>query len=157
MPTVFYKRHGILITDDVYAAWGLEPRMYDLEGLQDLHVEHDGRPARVVLLVAGALATVGAVVAINLTEISGQYVVTAGVLLSVPLTNRALRIFSPGAWHLCARYAGAGVTLFTSTNFMSVMRVRRGLMRAFTASAADVERLDRSGYAEAYGRLNSLL
>jgi hypothetical protein len=156
MPTVFYKGHGIVITDDVYAAWRPEPQMYDLEGLQDLHVEHDGRPTRTVLMVAGVLATVGAVVALNLTEVSGQYVATAAVL-SVPLTGRAIRIFSPVAWHLCARYAGAGVTLFTSTNLISVMRVRRSLMRAFTASAANVERLDRSGYADAYGRLNSLL
>jgi hypothetical protein len=156
MPIVSYERHGIVITDDVYAVWGAEPQMYDLEGLQDLHVERDGRPARVVLLVAGAIATVGAVVALNLTEVAGQYVVTAAVL-SVPLTGHAIRILSPGAWHLCARYAGAGVTLFTSTNFISVLRVRRGLMRAFTACAANVERLDRSGYADAYGKLNSLL
>jgi hypothetical protein len=156
MPTVFYKRRDLVITDDVYGAWGPEPRMYDLEGLQDLHVERDARPARSVLLFAGALATVGAVVALRLTQVSGQYVITAAVL-SVPLTERAVRIFSPGAWHLCARYAGAGVTLFTSTNFISVLRVRRGLMRAFTASAANVERLDRSGYADAYGELNSLL
>ncbi|GAA4257164.1 DUF6232 family protein [Dactylosporangium darangshiense] len=156
MPSVFYKRHGVVITDDVYAVWGAEPQVYDLEGLEDLRVEYDGRPTRIVLLVAGALVTVGAVAALSVAEGAGQYVITAAVL-SVPLTGRAIRIFTPVAWHLCARYAGAGVTLFTSTNALSVMRVRRSLMRAFAASAASVERLDRSGYAEAYGRLNSQL
>ncbi|HTJ32105.1 MAG TPA: hypothetical protein VL738_02640 [Dactylosporangium sp.] len=156
MPSVFYKRHGVVITDDVYAVWGAEPQVYDLEGLEDMRIEYDGRPTRIVLLVAGALVTVGAVAALSVAEGAGRYVITAAVL-SVPLTGRAIRIFTPVAWHLCARYAGAGVTLFTSTNVISVVRVRRSLMRAFAASAANVERLDRSGYAEAYGRLNSQL
>jgi hypothetical protein len=121
-----------------------------------MRIEYDGRPTRIVLLVAGALVTVGAVAALSVAEGAGRYVITAAVL-SVPLTGRAIRIFTPVAWHLCARYAGAGVTLFTSTNVISVVRVRRSLMRAFAASAANVERLDRSGYAEAYGRLNSQL
>ncbi|MER7001540.1 DUF6232 family protein [Dactylosporangium sp. NPDC000555] len=157
MPTVFYQDHDIVITDDVYAVWKPDPQVYDLEGLEDLRLEHDVRPARIVLLAAGALATVGAVAALTLVEGTGRYVIIAAVLFVPPLTGRAMRVLAPAVWFLRARYAGAGVTLFASTNTISAMRVRRGLMRAFAASAASVERLDRAGYAEAYGRLNSLL
>jgi hypothetical protein len=158
MPTVFYQDHDIVITDDVYAIWTPEPQVYDLEGLQDLRVEHDGRPARIALLVAGALATVGAAAAFVRVDGAGQHAVTIAAVLSVPpLAGRAMRVFAPTVWLLRANYAGAGVTLFASTNVISVMRVRRGLMRAFAASAASLHRFDRAGYADAYGRLNSLL
>ncbi|MEV8510966.1 DUF6232 family protein [Dactylosporangium sp. NPDC051484] len=157
MPTVFYQDHDIVITDDVYAVWKPDPQVYDLEGLEDLRLEHDGRPARIVLLVAGALATVGTAAALTFIEGTGRYVIIAAVLFVSPLTGRAIRVLTPVVWFLRARYADAEVTLFTSTNPISAMRVRRGLMRAFAASAASVERLDRAGYAEAYGRLNSLL
>jgi hypothetical protein len=157
MPTVFYQDHDIVITDDVYAIWTPEPQVYDLEGLEDLRVEHDGRPARIALLVAGALAGVGAS-AFGLVEGAGQHAVTIAAVLSVPpLAGRAMRVFTPTVWLLRASYAGAGVTLYESTNVISVMRVRRGLMRAFAASAASLHRFDRAGYADAYGRLNSLL
>ncbi|MER7279889.1 DUF6232 family protein [Dactylosporangium sp. NPDC000244] len=157
MPTVFYQGHDIVITDDVYAVWKPEPQVFDLEALEDLRVEHDGHPGRMVLLVAGALVTVGAAAAMTLTDGAGQYVIAAAVLSVPPLTGRAIRIFTPVVWLLRASYAGAGVTLFTSSNAITLLRVRRSLMRAFAANAASVERLDRTGYAEAYRRLNSLL
>jgi hypothetical protein len=157
MPTIFYKDHDIVITDDVYAVWKPEPQVYDLEGLDDLHIEHDGRPARIVLLVAGALATVGAAAALAVTDGAGQYAIAAVVLAVPPLAGRAVRIFTPVVWLLRARYAASGVTLFASANAISVIRVRRGLMRALAANAASVARLDRAGYAEAYEELNSLL
>jgi hypothetical protein len=157
MPIVFYKDHDIVITDDVFAVWKPEPQVYDLEALEDLHIEHAGRPGRIVMLVAGALATVGAVAALTVTDGAGQYVIAAAVLSVPPLTGRAIRIFTPVVWLLKARYAGAGVTLFASTNAISLLRIHRSLMRAFAANAASVERLDRAGYAEAYGRLNALL
>ncbi|MFI5913674.1 DUF6232 family protein [Dactylosporangium sp. NPDC051541] len=157
MPTVFYKDHDIVITDDVYAVWKPEPQVYDLEALQDLRVEYRGRPGRVAMLTAGVLATVGTVAAITITDGAGPYVITAAVLSVPPLTSRAIRTFTPLVWLLKANYAGAGVTLFTSTNLITLMRVQRCLMRAFAANAASVERLDRAGYADAYRRLNSLL
>ncbi|MEV6925904.1 DUF6232 family protein [Dactylosporangium sp. NPDC051485] len=159
MPTVFYRDPDLVITDDVFAVWNPEPQVYDLEGLDRLRVEHNGRPARIVLLVAGALATVGAaaVLTYTYTDAAGPYVITAAMLSVSPLTNRAMRAFTPVVWLLRARYADADVTLFSTTSAMSVMRVRRCLMRAFAANAASVERLDRAGYAEAYRRLNSLL
>ncbi|WP_432980928.1 DUF6232 family protein [Dactylosporangium sp. CA-233914] len=157
MPTVFYRAHDVVITDDVYAIWKPEPQVYDLEALEDMHVEHDGRPARLALLVAGALATAGAAAAFTFTDGAGRFVVAAAVLSFPPLTNQAIRIFTPVVWLLRARYAGAGVTLFTTSNAITLLRVRRSLMRAFAANAASVERLDRSGYAEDYQRLNTLL
>jgi hypothetical protein len=157
MPTVFYKDHDIVITDDVYAVWKPEPQVYDLEALEDLHVEHEKHPARIALYVVGALATAGAAAAMTITDGAGQYVIAAAVLTVPPLTGRAIRIFTPVVWLLRARYAGAGVTLFSSSNAIALIRVRRSLMRAFAANAASVERLDRTGYAEAYRRLNSLL
>ncbi|WP_432832288.1 DUF6232 family protein [Dactylosporangium sp. CA-092794] len=157
MPTIFYQEHDIVITDDVYAVWKPEPQVYDLEALDDLRVEHDGRGGRIVLLVAGALATVGAAAALTFTEGTAQYVVTAAVLAVPPLTGRAMRVFTPVVWLLRARYAGAGVTLFTSTNVISLIRVRRCLMRALAANAASLDRLDRAGYADAFRRLNSEL
>jgi hypothetical protein len=159
MPTIFYQDDAIVITDDVYAIWKPEPQVYDLEALEDLHVEHDeGRPAKIVLLVVGALATVGAVAGWTLTDGSGHYVVVAAAVFAVPpIAGRALRVFTPVVWALRASYAGAGVTLFASTSVIALVRVRRGLMRAFAANAASVERLDRAGYAEAYGRLDRLL
>jgi hypothetical protein len=110
-----------------------------------------------VLLVVGALATVGAVAGLTLAEGPGHYVVVAAVLSVPPITGRALRVFTPVIWALRARYAGAGVTLFASSNVIALIRVRRGLMRALAANAASVERLDRAGYAEAYRRLDRLL
>jgi len=156
MPTVFYQDHDIVITDDVYAIWKPEPQVYDLEALEDLRVEHTGRPTRIVVLVASTLATVGAAATVSITEPAGRYMMAAAVL-SVPLTGRALRIFTPTVWLLRATYAGAAVTLFASSNAIAVVRLRRSLMRAFAANAASVERLDRTGYAEAYRRMNILL
>jgi hypothetical protein len=138
MPTV-YQGHGIVITDDVFAVCGPEPRMYDLEGLGDLHVERDGRPARLGLFAVGARAAEGA----------------EGAEGTERATITLARVLAP--WCLRAGYAGAVITLFESTNVISVLRVQRGLMRAFAANAASVERLYRAGCAEAYGRLNALL
>jgi len=157
MPTVFYQSHDIVITDDVFAVWKPEPQVYDLEALEDLRIEHGGRSGRAAVLATGALVTVGAVAAMTLTDGAGRFVVAAAVLSVPPLTGRAIRIFTPVVWLLRASYAGAAVTLFASNNAMTVLRIRRSLMRAFAASAASVERLDRTGYAEAYRRLNSLL
>jgi len=157
MPTVFYQDHDIVITDDVYAVWKPEPQVYDLEALEDLRIEHYGRPGRIGLLAIGALATAGAVAALTITDGAGQYVIAAAVLSVPPLAGRAIRIFTPVVWLLKARYAGASVTLFASTNAIALLRVQRSLMRAFAANAASMERLDRAGYADAYRRLNSLL
>ncbi|GAA3294468.1 hypothetical protein Dvina_50760 [Dactylosporangium vinaceum] len=157
MPIVFYKDHDIVITDDVYAVWKPEPQVYDLEALEDLHIEHCARPGRVAALAAGALATAGAAAALTITDGAGQFMIAAAVLSVPPLTGRAIRILTPVVWLLKANYAGAGVTLFSSTNVISILRVHRSLMRAFAANAASVERLDRTGYADAYRRLNSLL
>ena len=139
MPTVFYQDDDVVITDDVFAVWSPEPQVYDLESLADPRVEPGGRPTRFSMLVAGALSTVGAA--------------TAKAPPALPDEAAS----PPTAWVLRARYAGATVTLFESTNVISVIRVRRSLMRAFAANAASLDRLDRAGYAEEYRELNALL
>src|SRR4051794_7314500 len=106
MPTVFYQNDDVVITDDVYAVWSPGPQVYDLESLEDPRVEPGGRPTRFTLLVAGALSSVGAAAV--------PAPAPAGGLPCGPLT----------AWLLRAHYAGADVTLFESTNVISVMRVR---------------------------------
>ncbi|WP_433211478.1 DUF6232 family protein [Dactylosporangium sp. CS-047395] len=157
MPNVFYQDRDIVITDDVFAVWKPEPQVYDLEALQDLRIEHSRRAIPTVPLVAGALVTVGAVAGISITDRPGQFMIAAAVLSVSPFSGRVVRIFTPVVWFLRATYAGAGVTLFASSNAIALLRVRRGLMRAFAASAASVERLDRGGYAEEYRQLNALL
>jgi hypothetical protein len=155
MPTVFYQHHDIVISDDVFAVWKPSPQVYDLEALEGLHVEHDeGRSTRIVLLAVGALVTVGTAAGWTMIEGAGVYVVAAAVVAVPPVAGRVLRVFAPVTWALKAVYMGAEVTLFASTNIVTFMQVRRSLLRAFAASAASMDRLDRAGYADAFGRLD---
>ncbi|MET7394643.1 DUF6232 family protein [Dactylosporangium sp. NPDC005572] len=158
MPTVFYQGHDVVISDDVFAVWKPAPQVYDLEGLENVHVEHNEiRPAVPAWLAAGVLVVAGATASWALVGGPGAYVVTAVVIAVPPVAGRALRVFTPIMWSLRATYAGAEVTLFESANMLVLNRVRRGLFRAFRANAASLQRLDRAGYGEAFRRLNQSL
>lgn len=158
MPTVFYRGHGVVVTDDVFAVWKPDPQVYDLESLECLRVEHDeGRQARIMLWALAALVVAGAVASWSLLEEPNFYAIAAAIIAVPPVAGRALWAVMPVTWALKATYSGAEVTLFASANVITFTRVRRSLLRAFAASAASVERLDRAGYGRAFGELNRSL
>lgn len=156
--TVYYRSTDLMITEEIFALWSPEPRVFVLDEVQGVHVVRGSiHPARVVLLVIGVLAVFGVVVAWPVINSAGEYLFAFAAIVAPPMVGSTSRALTPRTLHLVGRHQGLQVTLFTSSDMLMFGQVKRALMRAFEARSRSQDRRDLAGYDEAYHLLNRVL
>ncbi|MEV0129100.1 DUF6232 family protein [Dactylosporangium sp. NPDC050688] len=147
-----------MITEEIFALWSPEPRVFVLDEVQGVHVVRGSiHPARIVLMVIGILAVVGVVVAWPVIDSAGEYLFAVAAIVAPPMVGSTSRALTPRTLHLVGRHLGVEVTLFTSSDMLMFGQVKRALMRAFEARSRSLDRRDLAGYDEAYHMLNRVL
>ncbi len=156
--TVYYRSTDLMITEEIFALWSPEPRVFVLDEVQGVHVVRGSiHPARIVLMVIGILAVVGVVVAWPVIDSAGEYLFAVASIVAPPMVGSTSRALTPRTLHLVGRHLGVEVTLFTSSDMLMFGQVKRALMRAFEARSRSLDRRDLAGYDEAYHMLNRVL
>jgi len=156
--TVFYRSTDLMITEEIFALWSPEPRVFVLDEVQGVHVVRGAiHPARIVLMVMGVLAVVGVLIAWPVIDSAGEYLFAFAALTAPPMVGSTSRALTPRTLHLVGRHLGVRVVLFSSSDMLMFGQVKRALMRAFEARSSSVDRRDLAGYDEAYQLLNRVL
>lgn len=158
MSTVYYRSTDLVITEEVFAIWSPEPRLYVLDDVQDLRVVRGAvHPFRIVLLTIGILAVFGVAVAWPVIDSTGEYLFALVSLTAPPIVGSTSRALTPRRLHLVGRHQGIEVTLFSSSDVIVFGQVRRALLRAFEARSRSLDRRDLAGYEEGWRKLNHAL
>lgn len=156
--TVYYRSTDLMITEEIFALWSPEPRVFVLDEVQGVHVVRGSiHPVRIVLLVIGVLAVLGVIVAWPVIDSAGEYLFAFAAIVAPPMLGSTSRALTPRTLHLVGRHLGVEVTLFTSSDMLMFGQVKRALMRAFEARSRSLGRRDLAGYDEAYQMLNRVL
>jgi len=158
MSTVFYRSTDLMVTEEVFALWSPEPRVYVLDDVQDLRVVRGAvHPFRIVLMAIGVLAVLGVTIAWPLIDSAGEYLFALLSITAPPLVGSTSRALTPRRLHLVGRHQGILVTLFSSSDMIVFGQVRRALMRAFETRSRSLHRRDLAEYDRGWRRLNQVL
>jgi len=158
MSTVYYRSPDLMITEEVFALWSPEPRVFVLDDVQGLHVVRGAvHPFRIVLMAIGVLAVLGVVIVWPLIDSTGEYLFAFVSITAPPFVGSTSRALTPRRLHLVGRHQGVMVTLFSSSDTIVFGQVRRALMRAFEARSRSMDRRDLADYDKGWQRLNQVL
>jgi len=156
--TVFYRSTNLMITEEVFALWSPEPRVFVLDEVQGVHVVRGSiHPVRIVLMVVGVLVVSGVLIAWPVIDSAGEYFFALTALVAPPMVGSTSRALTPRTLHLVGHHLGVQVTLFSSSDMLMFGQVKRALMRAFEARSRSMDRRDLAGYDEAFRKLNQVL
>jgi len=156
--TVFYRSTDLMITEEIFALWSPEPRVFVLDEVQGVHVVRGSiHPARIVLMVVGVLAAFGVLIAWPVIDSAGEFLFAFAALAAPPMVGSTSRALTPRTLHLVGHHLGVKVVLFSSSDMLVFGQVKRALMRAFEARSSSMDRRDLVGYDEAFRKLNQVL